>query len=68
MTTTTIDAVRESVKDRVEPALKSLEHLAEGAAVQVRRRPLASVVVVGVAGVLAGCGLGFLLASRTHRH
>jgi ElaB/YqjD/DUF883 family membrane-anchored ribosome-binding protein len=67
MTTTTVDAVRESVKDHVEPALKSLEHLAEGAAVQVRRRPLASVAVVGVAGVLAGCCLGLVLASRVRR-
>jgi hypothetical protein len=80
--TTTIETVRETVAERLSPAFEesvrdarraitqgqyAVEDFAAGAALQVRRHPLASVLLAGVAGGLAGWMCGFVFGWRTFR-
>ena len=81
---TTIDTVRDAVRERVTPAIDAVQdqmrtarqtmthgrHAAEDliatGALQVRRHPLKSVALAGLAGALVGCLFGAALGWRVH--
>ena len=80
--TPTIETVRETVAERLSPAFEesvrdarraitkghyAVEDFAAGTALQVRRHPLASVLLAGVAGGLSGWMCGFVFGWRTFR-
>jgi len=65
-----LDSLEESVRvagRAIDHGRHAVEDLAEGAALNVRRHPLMSVAVAGLAGALAGCTCGFVLGWQTRR-
>lgn len=71
--TSRLSPALESLEENVRGARRAVSHgrhaaedFAAGTALQVRRRPLTSIVLAGAAGTLAGCMLGFALGWEAH--
>lgn len=69
-----LDPARAAVQQRMRDARRAavrgrhaVEDLTAETALRVRRRPLSAMALVGVAGVVSGCVVGFVLAQRARR-
>lgn len=69
-----LESFEDNVRENVREARRAITHgrhaaedLAAGTALEVRRRPLMSVAVVGAAGAFAGCMFGFALGWQARR-
>jgi ElaB/YqjD/DUF883 family membrane-anchored ribosome-binding protein len=65
-----LDSLEESVRmagRAIDQGRHAVTDLAAGTELNIRRHPLMSVAVAGLAGAVAGCTCGFLLGWQTRR-